>query len=202
MKQSSIIYSTLTDEDLLQLLRRNDAQAFADLYDRYRHELYSYILTIVKTAELAEDLVQDVFVKVWEARGRLEIRLNFRSYLFRMAHNGAIDMLKQIAASRKLFDQLLHHYQVLPDPEQQSPQELLQLDSLLEAALNSLSPQRRRIYELCKKEKKSYEEVARELNISVNTVKAHITQTLSFLRNYVVNRDNLPILILLVKKFL
>lgn len=184
------------------LLCKDNTLAFAELYGRYRHEIYRYILTLVKVPDIAEDLVQDVFVKIWDVRMRLEIKQNFRSYLFRVCHNSAVDMNKQIASNRRLFDRLLYHYQATPDPEHYSQEALLHYDALVEKALNSLSPQRRRIYEMCKKEKKSYEEVASELGISPHTVKAHITQTLSLLRSYIAKHSNLSILILLVQKIL
>lgn len=113
-----------------------------------------------------------------------------------------MDMNKQIASSRQLLDQLLQHYQVIPELEHYSQKDLARYDALVEEALNSLSPQRRKIYELCKKEKKSYEEVAQELGISQHTVKAHITQALSLLRSYVSRHLSLAILALLMRKFL
>ena len=200
--QSITNYSTHTDDDLLALLRKNNTQAFAGLYSRYRQDIYRYILTLVKVPELAEDLVQDVFIKIWNVRERLEIRQNFRSYLFRVCHNSAVNMNKQIASNRRLFNQLLHHYPAIPESEYYSQEELLRYDSLVEEALNSLSQQRRKIYEMCRKEKKSYEEVARELGISRNTVKAHITQTLSLLRVYISKHAKISFLILLIKNIL
>jgi RNA polymerase sigma-70 factor (ECF subfamily) len=160
------------------------------------------MLTLVKVSDLAEDLVQDVFIKIWDVRRRLEIKQNFRSYLFRVCHNSAVDLNKQMASNHQLFNQLLYHYQAMPESGYYSQKDLLHYDALVEEALNSLSPQRRRIYELCKKEKKSYEEVARELEISPNTVKAHVTQTLSLLRSYISKHTKLSILILLMQKIL
>ena len=200
--QSIITYSTHTDGELLALLCKDNTAAFAELYSRYRHETYRYILTLVKVPDLAEDLVQDVFIKIWDVRRRLEIRQNFRSYLFRVCHNSAVDLNKQIASNRQLFNQLISHYQSVTDIEPYSQEQLLRYDALVEQALNSLSPQRRRIYEMVRKEKKSYEEVANELSISPNTVKTHVAQTLAFLRNYISRHVNLSLLILLVKKIL
>lgn len=177
--------------------------AFEQLYDRYRQEVYRYGFTLVKIPELAEDLVHDVFIKIWEVRHRLEIKQSFRSYLFRVCHNRAVDMGKEIAASRQLEDQLVYYYQAAGDAEQNySPQELQRHDELVEQALGTLTAQRRRIYDMCKKEKKSYEEVARELDISPNTVKAHISQTLAILRRYIRQQANLPVALLLLQRFL
>jgi RNA polymerase sigma-70 factor (ECF subfamily) len=183
-------------------MSRDDTAAFEALYNRYRQETYRYMLTVVKVPELAEDLVQDVFIKVWDVRARLDIRVDFRSYLFRICHNSAIDLNKRIAADRRLLDNVLKHWQLMAEAEPFTQEELLQYDNLVEEALGSLSPQRRRIYELCKKENKSYEEVARELNISANTVKTHIKQTLALLRTYIRKNADVRILIILLGTFL
>jgi len=177
--------------------------AFGELYDRYRQDVYRYALALVKIPELAEDVVHDVFVKIWEIRHRLEIKQTFRSYLFRVCHNRAIDINKEIAANRNLVDQLLYHYRASHDSEgKYSQEELQRYDELVEEALNSLTPQRRKVYDMCKKEKKSYEEVARELEISPNTVKAHVSQTLALLRQYIRQHVNLSIVIIFLQKFL
>ncbi len=87
-------FSSYSDIELLQLLERGEMRALGEIYDRYRQEVYRYDLTQVKLTEIAEDLVQDVFVKIWEIRQRLEIKQSFRSYLFRICHNRAIDINK------------------------------------------------------------------------------------------------------------
>jgi len=200
-KSKSTNYSTQTDSELIELICKDSTLAFAALYNRYRHETYRYIITLVKVPELAEDLVQDVFIKIWDVRGRLEIRHNFRSYLFRICHNSAIDLNKRIAADRRLLDQVLNHWRMIAEAEPFTQEELLRYDKLVDEALNTLSPQRRKVYELCKKENKSYEEVARELDISPGTVKTHMKQTLSLLRSYIRKQADIPILIILLGKF-
>jgi len=183
------------------LIAREDTLAFEALYNRYRHQAYRYILTLVKVPELAEDLVQDVFIKIWDVRGRLEINRDFRGYLFRMCHNSSIDLNKRIAADRRLLDSVLRHWQMMADAEPFTQEELLRYDKLVGEALSSLSPQRRKIYELCKIDNKTYDEVARELNISPNTVKTHIKQTLALLRTYIRKNADVRILIILVGTF-
>ena len=87
---------------------------------------------------------------------------------------------------------------MMADAEPFTQEELLRYDKLVGEALNSLSPQRRKIYELCKIDNKTYDEVARELNISSNTVKTHIKQTLALLRTYIRKNADVRILIILV----
>lgn len=191
-------YTTYTDSQLLALLQQDDTLAFAELYSRYRHEVYAYAMSLVKLPDVAEDLLQDVFVRIWDARRKIEIKKDFRPYLFRVCHNRAYDVHLEIARNQKLKDRLLNHYQVTagavdPFAEQGSP-----YVQLLEQALATLSPQRRRIYEMCKREGKSYEEVARELGISTNTVRNHMVQAIALLRSYLQQYGKLAILLMLL----
>lgn len=195
-------YSTYTDEELLIFLRDDDRLAFSAIYDRYYKDVYRYSCILVKVPELAEDLTHEVFLKIWEVRKQLKIERSFKGYLFRVCHNKAVDMNKKIAAERLLMDQVLHHYKVNPVVENYTQQQLQKYDSLVEEALNSLSPQRRKVFEMCKKQKKSYEEVAQELNISANTVKAHMSQILSLLRNFILERGELSVLLLFLLRML
>lgn len=91
-------------------------------------------------------------------------------------------MNKQVATNQKLLDELIYYYATDSGAEHPLSEEAKDYMQLLENALGQLTPQRRRIYELCKKEKKSYMEVAKELGISPNTVKNHMVQILNSLR--------------------
>ena len=173
------------DEDLLALLRTNDKLAFAELYNRYHVRVYRYLEGIVKVPEQAEDLVHEVFLKLWEVREKLNVQRDFSSYLFRMCHNKACDVLRKTANDRNLRSKLLHYYETGVDIPEWSTADLHRYDNLVEEALNELTPARRKVYELCKKQGKSYAEAAHELNVSMNTVKDHMKFTLAQLRQFV-----------------
>ena len=177
-------YSTYSDSELLVFLRDGDKLAFAEFYNRYHKPVYRYLISLVKVPEIAEDLVHEIFLKLWDIRQKLEIKENFKGYLFWMCHNKAADTTKKIAGERILKDQLLHHYQTLSTVETHTLEQLQRYDNLIEEALNSLSPQRRKVYELCKKQGKSYQEAANELQISTHTVKEHMSYALSALRDF------------------
>lgn len=186
------------DTQLLARLQQDDTLAFAELYSRYRHEVYAYAMTLVKLPDVAEDLLQDVFVRIWDARHKIAIKKDFRPYLFRVCHNRAYDVHLEMARDQKFKDRLLRHYEVTAGPvdpfaEQDSPN-----IRLMEQALATLSPQRRRIYEMCKREGKSYEEVAGELGISTNTVRNHMVQAIALLRSYLKQYGKLAVLLLLL----
>ena len=104
-------FSIYTDEQLLLLLSGSDQQAFTELYNRYHAGIYSYQLAFVKIPSISEDLVQEVFLKIWEARKRLHIHTSFASYLYRISRNSAIDFMKKIAADRELRKEIILHGQ-------------------------------------------------------------------------------------------
>ena len=177
-------YSTYSDSELLVFLRDGDKLAFAEFYNRYHKPVYRYLISLVKVPEIAEDLVHEIFLKLWDIRLKLEIKENFKGYLFWMCHNKAADTTKKLAGERILKNQLLHYYQTLSTVETHTLEQLQRYDNLIEEALNSLSPQRRKVYELCKKQGKSYQEAANELQISTHTVKEHMSYALSALRDF------------------
>lgn len=195
-------YSTYTDDQLLLSLRNDDNLAFGAIYNRYYQDVYRYLLILVKVPEIAEDLTHEVFLKIWEVRNQLTIERSFKGYLLRVSHNKAIDMHRKTAAETTLMDQLLHHYKANATAEYFSETDLKRFDALVEEALRSLTPQRRKIYELSRKEKKSYDEIARELNISRNTVKAHVSQTLALLREFILERAAFSLIMFVIKKLL
>lgn len=185
---------------LLALLKAGDTLAFTELYNRYKQDIYRYGIAIVKLPYLAEDIVHDVFVKLWDGRQSINVHTQFRSYLLRICHNRSIDINKKIAADRELTNQLVHYVSSVREDEASSQEELQRYEDLVREALDTLTPQRRKIYEMCKTEKMTYEEVARELNISRHTVKTHISQTLSLLRTYIIRHGNVSLLLILVEK--
>ncbi len=165
--------------------------------------MFAYALTLVKLDHLAEDVIQDIFIRLWDARTRVHIEKNFRSYLFRACHNRACDINKEISKNQELLDELVRYYQPEGGGEENLSEQAEDYMQLLKNALKELTPQRRRIYEMCKEEKKSYMEVARELGISPNTVKNHMAQVLDILRRYFRSHSTVfwIIFILLEKNF-
>jgi RNA polymerase sigma-70 factor (family 1) len=175
--------------------------AFEEFYNRYHKPVYRYLISLVKVPEIAEDLVHEIFLKLWDIRQQLEIKENFKGYLFRMCHNKATDTTKKIAGERILKDQLLfHYYQNLSAVENVTPEQKQRYDDLIGEALNSLSPQRRKVFELCKKQGKSYQEVADELHISTHTVKEHMSYALAALRDFLRQRGEFSLALMLMSK--
>ncbi len=186
----------LTVAQLLSLLKDEEkaSEAFSDLYTRYHQDVYRYAIQLLKVPELAEDCVHEVMMKLWQLRHQLLITQNFKGYLLRTTHNHAIDILRMTARHAKLRKELASYY------EDAFCQEFTrihseEIDPILIKALESLSPKRRRIFELCKRQGKSYAQVAAELNISQNTVKEHMVRALACLRKFIGRKAELTLLI-------
>src|SRR6266516_7557561 len=96
-------YKDYADSSLLELLSSGDQAAFEALYNRYHGGIYNYLLKFTKSAALAEDLVHDVFLKIWDIREQLKISSSFSSYLYRAARNTSIDPLNQMPLHHKLL---------------------------------------------------------------------------------------------------
>src|SRR5688572_19781539 len=122
-------YSIYSDNELLEFLRAGDKMAFEEFYNRYHKPVYRYLVSLVKIPEIAEDLVHEIFVRLWDIREKLVIKDNFKGYLFWMCHNKAADTTRKIAGERLLKDQLLHYYQHLSNAEHHTLEQLQRYDN-------------------------------------------------------------------------
>ncbi|MEP7375144.1 MAG: RNA polymerase sigma-70 factor [Chitinophagaceae bacterium] len=195
-------YSTYTDEQLLLLLAGSDQEAFTGLYNRYHTGIYNYQLAFVKIPSIAEDLTQEVFLKIWEARSRLKIHTSFASYLFRISRNTAIDFMKKIAADRELRNEIILHQQSFFAGSGNNQLQAKEYNHLYKQAVDSLSQQRRTVFLLCREEGKTYQEVAGLLGISRHTVKEHMTKSLHSLRNFLSEKTESVLLLAILFRLL
>jgi RNA polymerase sigma-70 factor (family 1) len=195
------LYASHTDEQLVASLKNSEEGAFTELYSRHYAGTYYYLLGFTKDGPLTEDLVHEVFIKLWEVRERLSIEASFSAYLYRICHNKAVNTLKKIASDQRLRDHALSHLGALQLPRlPPDTAEYRRYDQLLESALNSLPPQRRRVFELIRQEGKSYEQAASELDVSLNTVKDHMVKAMRSLRGFLAEKGEIALLLVLLEK--
>lgn len=182
---------------LLKKLQQGDAAAYITLYNQYYPSLYTYILHFVNIPAFAEDALQEVFIKIWEIRERINPELSFSGYLYRITRNQVFKSLKKITADETLRLQVMQELQRQTNDADTS---LIwkEYEALLLEAIRQLPPQRQKVFRLCREESKSYEEVAIELGISRNTVKEHMVMAMKSIRFYFyTNADGLLPLFLL-----
>lgn len=194
------LYSSHTDAQLLGLLKTGDGGAFTEIYNRYHQPIYVYLIDFVKVPSLAEDLVHEVFMKIWEIRTRLEIKRSFSAYIYRISHNKALDALRKIASDQALRKEVLQWIDPHLPESDYAAIHTRRYERLLEEAVATLPAQRQKVFILCREEGKTYDEAASALGISRNTVKEHMVQSLRFLRHYFYEKGKLTLILLLVEK--
>ncbi|WP_165806616.1 RNA polymerase sigma factor [Chitinophaga parva] len=183
----------------MQQLALGDREAFTTIYQQYHAGIYNYLLKFTRNPALTEDLVHDVFLKIWEVRAQLDIRKSFDSYLYRLARNTALNQLNRLALYDTIRDELLHRLSLdATDQPLMNALETKQYEALLQKALDSLPPQRREAFILCRQQGRSYEEAAAMMHISRNTFKQHLSLAVKSIRDYLLEHGNISLLILLV----
>lgn len=171
----------ITDEkELLRRLRDGDEFAFKALYDIYARRLAARLIKLLRSEELAEDILQDIFIKIWEVRHTVNPELSFGALLYKMAAN-----LSKNVYRRNVYDQLMRR-QINPDYSYNPIEESLsqsEAKGLLQAALNKLTPRQREVYIMHKIDGLSYQEISSRLNISASAINHHIQEASKQLRN-------------------
>ncbi|QKJ28568.1 RNA polymerase sigma-70 factor [Mucilaginibacter mali] len=184
------------EKDLICLLKEGDERAFEKLYRLYSIRVLKKLLRFVKDEDVAVELLQDIFLKLWEKRETLDAEQSLRPFLFRIAENKITDLFRRAAYDRKLLEHLVSvSTEVCYDTEDTI--NLKDGESILKQAINALPPQRQKIFILCKIEGKSYEEVGALLGISAGTVNDHMVKAGRAVKKYF-NTTDLALLTLMM----
>ena len=164
---------------LLEKLKGGDEQAFNELYNSYRIPAIRFCNSILKDTEESENIVQEVFVKIWNKKETINPELNFISYLFTIIKNRVFDHLKEVKKNvflkEKYWEKVLE-YQAIDNEIKE--ERFVKLND----AVDGLSKKRKEIIKLNYEEGKSYEEIANQLNISKNTVKNQLVKAKQVIR--------------------
>ncbi|HMR20182.1 MAG TPA: RNA polymerase sigma-70 factor [Sphingobacterium sp.] len=192
---------THNEKEILKNVSRGDQRSFTMLFDIYYQNLGAYVYKITESREVTEEIVQDVFVKIWENREVLGNIECFKAYLFILSKNKTLDYLRLAAKARTRQLSILRNVQedsyVIDDL---SPIEELRL--IVEETVSQLPPQQQRVYRLSRQEKLKYEEIAVQMGISKETVKKHMKLALAFLKERVKAQiQNVAVGLLLIALF-
>jgi RNA polymerase sigma-70 factor (ECF subfamily) len=170
------------DKNFLHRFLQGDEQAFTETYDRYWYELYLSSYRRTKNKAVAEEIVQNLFLKLWEKRGTLSIG-QLENYLFSSVRNATIDFLKR----QMVADKYLEHQKTYLSLQGNTTEEMVGLDNLeeeIEKGLQALSGKSEKVFRLHRMDNWSVEEIARHLNLSEKTVQYHLTRSGKFIRSY------------------
>ncbi len=176
---------TKSNKELLILLKKGDILAFDNIYEIYSKRLYGFVLRYVKQKEDAEGIVQEVFIKIWETKNNIDIYASFDSFIFTIAYNTTINLLRKRISEHTYKDQLKSVHQITEADQIIDEISFREIKNRLELLLDKLTPRQKEIFQLSREVGLTHEEIAKKLNISVNTVKNHMVTTLAFIKSHI-----------------
>lgn len=188
------------EQSVLIKIAAGDHQAFREVYDFYYQSIYKYALHLLKSELLAEEIVQETFLKIWINRVGLPEILNLESYLVTIARNRSLDILRQ-SALRYRNDQFLKNTFEFSTNETEEQIILKDTRLILSEAIAQLPPQQRQVYELCKQQGLKYDEVAKIMNLSPLTVQSYMKIALRAVREYMDKNTDIIIIAIILRLF-
>jgi RNA polymerase sigma-70 factor (family 1) len=169
------------DATILALLANGSECTFRLLYNKHNDRIYKLAMRYLKSSVLAQEVVQDVFLKLWIQRQTIKIGTPIEGWLITVSKNDIFDKLRRIAIEWKAINQLKFTQETMDDSMQCKFREI-EYGILVDKALNTLSNKQLMVYKLARQEHLSYVQIARHLDISPLTVKTHMSRALGHVR--------------------
>ncbi|MEN0053806.1 MAG: RNA polymerase sigma-70 factor [Mucilaginibacter sp.] len=178
------VNSADNEQFLLQQLIEGNEQSFNKIYELHSREIFRFVIKFVNSVPLAEDLTQEIFIKIWENRHRLENVQSFKAYLFVTARNHTFNRLKEVFKSDVAITEVVKGFIQLRNVTED---DIIDKEYLLflKRTLNSLPERTKEIFKQCREYGRTYDEVAATLNISRNAVKNHMVHAMKVFRSSV-----------------
>ena len=174
-------YLTLTDLQLVDLLKKDDGDAFSEIYSRYAVLLGGFASSKLFDLEDSRDIIHDVFVKLWQERKQLKVDRDLKAYLFKLTRYRIVDKIRKNMTRQEyaaMVNSLAVSYGVTIEQEIAAKE----MAQIIETSLNKLSPRVKEVYLLSREENLSVAEIADKLQVSEQTVKNQLSTALKHLR--------------------
>lgn len=187
------------DNELYLRLKEGDERAFKALFQKYYPAMCHFAHQFLKDHEMAEETVQDMFVRIWEKRSTLNIETSVKHYFFRSIRNQCLNQIQHQKIKKQYASRIMESSHQEIDPDQYYME--VNLLQRIEKSIDSLPAKRQEIFRLSREQGLKYKEIAEELNISIKTVEAQMGLALKHLRDELKEFSNhLVSLFLLFKK--
>jgi len=179
---------------ILQRLREGDERAFHHIYKLYSERIYGRLMKLLKDEDVADSILQDVFLRIWERREQIDPEQPFKAYLYRIAENFVCDHFRKVARDTRLQVRLR---QLTTELYAHVEEDILKKESevLIWQAIAKLPPQRRLVFNLCKVDGKSYHEASELLGISESTISNQLVKATRFVKEYVTIANGLGLIL-------
>lgn len=172
-----------TENKILLSLIEGEEWALDKLYLKHVQSLYAFVLKTAKSPSLSEDVVQDVFVKIWENRSQIDPDKPFKPYLYTIARNHLLNLLKR-AQHETVILQEIKRYTPFAENVTDLATEYKESHTILQHALNQLGPKCREVFVRCKLDGLSYKKVAEEMGITEGTVNSQIVKATKAIKKH------------------
>ena len=190
------------EKDVLTRIAAGDEEAFSLLFNHYRNRIYTIAYKLTESAPLSEEILLDVFLKVWLKRERLPELEHFTAYLFTITRNHVFSTLKQLSLRRQAEDEVRLDEYLLQSSNTDYSLMDKEYREILQQAVNSLSARQREVYALIKEQGMKREEAAVLLNLSPETIKRHLAEAMHAIRVYCIARLDILAVILILRRLL
>lgn len=184
------------EQELLLRIATGDQEAYRQIFERYWDKVYAIGLRLTKSPELAKDLAQETFIKIWNNRDKLPAVTNFSAFLSAVSRHLAIDHLRKKVFTTSNEDYLVAYFSddaITPHEKA----EYKELEQLLNGAINNLPPQLQQVFRLSRFEGLSHAEIALRMNITRVTSKAYMVRALYAIRKYLSQHNDEGFMIIL-----
>ena len=168
-------------DELVESIKIGNEASFKEMFDHYNRPLYYFVFKYLRNKEDAEEIVQEIFLKIWRERSKLDAGLSLKSFLFTIAYNSTMNALRK----RSFNNQYINMVGLTqPSSDLATEKEVNYRETLLliENAIELLPPKRKQVFKMSRYEELTYQEIADELSLSVKTVNDHMNEALKFLR--------------------
>lgn len=194
-------FQSYSNEQLFDMLQNSDEGAFTEIFSRYDKRIFAFILKMIKDHSVATDVTQEVFIRIWNKRENLEEVRNMEGYIFTIATNLTLNQIKQRLRDREVREKLQTQWQHKITSDADNLLLLHDCENTVSRALQRLPPQQKRIYHLSRVEGMNYNEIAKSMNISPNTVRNHLVKALDTIRMYIEKQGQIPYFLFLLFYF-
>jgi len=176
------MYEPLEDKLLLSFVQKGKTEAFRELYERYWESLYVQAKAMTSCDDTAKDIVQEVFVELWDKRQDLNIQLSLKAYLYKAIRNKVLNTYVHHKVREKYMLSIVQYFEAGENQTDYLLRENLVRERITEE-IAALPGKMRQIFEMSRNEHKTYKEIAEELNISDKTVKKQVSNALKILKS-------------------